>query len=442
MNRDAEILRFQTLMRRSELYGEDLGQQLHEQMVRMEKAGISGAEINHLLHDRHSRANLQVSPPVAPRLMSPFGKRRNPYETDTFRVIPVPKSREELAREYQATRQNFGSRPPPPPELRVPYGLDKGRALVAAAKAVKGKDYHCPGCNAELVLRAGGMKVQHFAHQAHGACSEESVAHQVAKILIGQAIIEHADTASPVQIKMDCQCSSCDHRFSRTLPKDAFSDADIERVIGAFRCDVVGLREESVVLAIEVSATNPVHKEKGAALSVPWIEVRAEAILANPYHWQPVQSRLRSVVCPACQKSARKLFAIAEKWKLPMTRGAASGNPGKSCYLAAAARCWKCHEEILWYWWRGVPFCEAEPPQPAPPTVQLRRSKAYGKQYWANCCPNCNAIQGDNFVFIDKSSPLANLPQRELPVEKALREQNNAYVVGKFMEVVDRIFGK
>jgi hypothetical protein len=241
---------------------------------------------------------------------------------------------------------------------------------------------------------------------------------------------------------LDCRCSSCDRVFDKTLPKGTFSDADIEREIGRFRCDVVGLRGTEVVLAIEVCETNPVRAEKGKELAVPWIEVKSNVILADPYYWHPVQSRLKPVVCPACERAAKKLFGIAKKWKLPMTHEAAAGNPAKSPYLAAIARCWKCHEDIIWYWWRGVPFCEAAPPDPAPPSVQLRYSKRYGGEYWANCCPNCDAIQGDNYVFLDMASPLAGFPRRELPHEDEQRKQNNRYVADKFREVVNRNFGK
>lgn len=77
--------------------------------------------------------------------------------------------------------------------------------------------------------------------------------------------------------------------------------------------------------------------------------------------------------------------------------------------------CFNCKEQILVFWWPGVPFCEKQPPYPMPRTIKLRSSKIYGWAYWANTCPKCDILQGDNHLFIFKTALF-----RELPISNEL----------------------
>lgn len=68
--------------------------------------------------------------------------------------------------------------------------------------------------------------------------------------------------------------------------------------------------------------------------------------------------------------------------------------------------CWKCRMPMLVFNWYGHELWDHKlPPDPRPPSVQFRFSKTIGRHYWANTCTNCDAIQGDFFVFCEIDSP-------------------------------------
>lgn len=311
-------------------------------------------------------------------------------------------------------------------ELLVPYGTDPQGTLVRASEANHQTIYHCPGCNSPLVLRAGEKVIHHFAHKANSTCTGETVAHQTAKRLLVQVIMEQSISPFPKAISIFCPCSCCNKTFSLALPARSFTSAQEEHRIDTFVCDVVAFRDSACVLAIEVFMTHAVEEKKALVLSVPWLELSAEAVLENPYQWRPTKANLKPVLCPDCKKHVIKLRELAERWNLAFFEPARYRDPSRATFLAAIETCWKCKNEIPVYWWRGVPFCETEPPSPRPRTIQHRYSKTYGGSYWANTCPECDAVQGDNFLFLDRSPVFAGLPLRESP-EMAAHRRNSIY---------------
>jgi hypothetical protein len=83
----------------------------------------------------------------------------------------------------------------------------------------------------------------------------------------------------------------------------------------------------------------------------------------------------------------------------------------KSPYWTETGRCFRdtCGEELILYTWRGHTWMtETPPPEPRPSSLQLRSSKRAGGDYWANTCPTCGALQGENFVY----EPEGPLPER------------------------------
>ena len=302
-------------------------------------------------------------------------------------------------------------------ELLVPYGVNPIGLLVHAADADRSAEYHCPECASLLVLKAGDVVVHHFAHKADTACTGETISHATAKRLLAQIIREQSTLEQPKTISLECRCDRCASSFLVRLPRGGFSGAALEHRVGDFVCDVVALGNNGAALALEVLYTHAVPGTKSQALPVPWIELAAEAVLANPYRWTPINSRLKPVVCRACKTFLRRLKTLAERWEIPLDPSAGYRDPGRTTYLAAIQHCWKCDEEIVVFWWPGVPFCEAEPPKPRPRTIQNRYSKTFGGKYWANTCPSCNMVQGDNFVFLGLNGNPAfeKLPLRDTP---------------------------
>ncbi|MFN4349457.1 MAG: competence protein CoiA family protein [Hylemonella sp.] len=297
-------------------------------------------------------------------------------------------------------------------ELLVPYGLAPDGTLIHAKDALRDGLYSCPQCATPLVLKAGAMVARHFAHKADTNCSGESVAHETAKLLIAKVLCEQFDAPETAKrILLTCECDCCKQHFSKLLTPDTFTSVAVEEPVGRYRCDVVAFRGEAQALGIEVVSSNAIHAEKAEELSIHWIELRALDVIEDPYKWNPVNARLKPALCKKCKAALKRLEEVAARWQQPLTQYAGYKDPMRATYLAALRKCWKCREEMVSYWWPGVPFCESAPPEPRPPSVQLRRSSSFGGRYWANCCPNCGQIDGDNFLFmnLDGQSPFAGL---------------------------------
>jgi hypothetical protein len=217
--------------------------------------------------------------------------------------------------------------------------------------------------------------------------------------------------------------------FEKQLPADAFSTSEVEVQLGRFVCDVVAIKEDTEVLAVEILKSHAVGADKANALELPWIELDASDVLEDPFHWRPAQARLKPTTCPKCKAKRARLEAVIAHWNLPAT------TPN---YVAAVAPCWSCHKKIIGYWWPGVPFAECKPQAPIPSIVQHRYSKMYGGRDWMNVCPGCNAPQGDNFVFLAPDSPFKGLPLNDTDWMKEHRKGQNVGVVAHFMGIVRR----
>lgn len=317
-------------------------------------------------------------------------------------------------------------------ELLVPYGQSPEGRLVSATDATHETTYCCPDCLSPLVLHAGQLVVRHFAHKSSGPCTSETIAHKTAKRLLVQVISEYSSASRTQKISIVCNCKHCKKPTSISLPLNSFSIAIEEHRIGSFVCDVMAFRGSTPVLGIEVLVTHAVDEKKGFELQTPWVELTATEVLENPYFWRPTASRLKPVACADCKNHADKLKGISERWSQPLHEPARFRDSPKNSYLAAIECCWKCKNEILVYWWDAVPFATKEPPAPKPKTIQYRHSKTFGGSYWANTCPNCNSIQGDNFLFLQENNLFRDLPLREGPETRAHRSR----ITSKFIDVM------
>ena len=295
-------------------------------------------------------------------------------------------------------------------DLLVPYGVDPYGVLISATEASREVNYCCPGCSSPLVLRAGDSVIRHFAHKSTAACSGETVMHKIAKRLLVQVISEYSSSSAAKQISLKSICSCCAEAVEIALPRHSFTAASEEHRIGEFVCDVVAFRGSEPVLAIEVLVTHSVDDNKAIKLPLPWLELSAERVLESPYFWNPVSEKLRPITCAKCRKQTAKLREVAARCNQPFHQSALSRDPSRDAYLAALEVCWQCKQEILVYWWAGVPFANTEPPPPRPRTVQHRFSKRHGGAYWANTCPHCDALQGDNFLFLGSRPKFKGLP--------------------------------
>lgn len=470
MSKPDEIARYQALMSLAVGSGADLTAELRYQQDVLKALGMTDAEILNLIHDRHARAPIsKARAQIAlasvrhaaglPQRQVPLTARRpwTPTKASDERTAQYMRARGKDPRTRSPTDPKSPPRnstaevskpqpaPSPPissdvekqvdaavpvPELLVPYGLSQTGELVHARDAVASTEYLCPCCKGALVLHAGVVRARHFAHKASTACDGETLAHSTAKLLIAKVIREHRN--SNARITLQCNCSQCHSLLQREIPHDAFTSSAVEERVGPFICDVVAMKENIPILAVEIFKSHAVGDEKAEKLELPWVELDAAEVLEDPSNWRPVQMRLKPVTCRGCKDEREELKRVAERWRLPLS---------EPLYVAAVAPCWSCKEQIIWYWWRGVPFAQVKPPAPVPRTLQFRYSKMYGGKYWMNICPGCRAPQGDNYVFLAPDSPLRNLPLEETKELKAHGKSRNTAVVGQFINVIKRNFG-
>jgi hypothetical protein len=293
------------------------------------------------------------------------------------------------------------------PELLVPYGVPAHGPMVRAANALRGTRYNCPGCAALLVLRDGPSKEirKHFAHPSRGACSQESIEHKTAKRLILELLQENSrGTGGAIEVHGECPCGG---GAVRTIVPGSFTHAHAERSVGEYRPDVVGYGVEGPRLAIEILHTHAMPQRKAESLKCRWVELRAAEIIECHDSWRPVRAHLRALTCRSCAE----LRAECTELGLPEgTYTTDKRNVDTVPYVVARSECWKCHAHIPVFWWRGVPFSQVPPPEPAPRSILWRASRRFNGMYYANTCLKCRAVQGDNFLFLFDGSPFRGMP--------------------------------
>ncbi|MEC5343180.1 hypothetical protein ABRZ24_11315 [Brenneria populi] len=100
-------------------------------------------------------------------------------------------------------------------------------------------------------------------------------------------------------------------------------------------------------------------------------------------------------ICQSCLTHFRKVIAACSRWQIPRELYTPINVPvdhGKS--IADIMKCYRCGEVI--------PIFDFERHNGRKPhTVQYRYSKTAGAKYWANTCPNCRALQGHWFLYME-----------------------------------------
>lgn len=323
--------------------------------------------------------------------------------------------------------------------LLLPFALAPDGRVVHAGVADRGLEYRCAGCDGQLTLHRGDKLRAHFAHASGSTCSLESAEHQAAKRLVMMALEENR-RATVSRLTLEMKCAWCKDSFGLQLPPRSVDRAEMERRVGDFVGDVVGLRgegaDERVALVIEVFHTNPVSPDKAARLGHPWLELRTADVLgdfsrnpAGPFTWRPwAHGGLKLVRCPDCRNWEKKVHATAATYGLPCSGVARPSEIGKGAYLAALETCWSCKEDVPVYWWAGAPFAVKQPPEPRPRTIRFRPSKSYGGSYWMNCCAKCNAPLGDNYLYMMGGMPLGEMPQRNISAEVPTETATQAFM--------------
>lgn len=286
-------------------------------------------------------------------------------------------------------------------EIRIPFAVDDQERLYCPTTAEKGKSYFCPACQGQVILKQGEIRTAHFAHQISNICSQETVIHKTAKLLIQRVVYEwKSGKSNPPIFQRTCQI--CDTSVSQFLPEKV-DDAVLEyKLADGSIADIALLVREIAQAAVEIKVTHAVDEIKANRLSVPFIELDGYEVIESPTIWKPITDNFKPLICGKCksvyQKFQLKINQISEKShiKLPTTY-----------YRHGFCICWKCKREIVVFAWPkdGIHDDSAPKVKPPPRTIQYRFSKTAGHKYWVNTCPYCQSIQGDFFLYNEPSGP-------------------------------------
>lgn len=223
-------------------------------------------------------------------------------------------------------------------ELMVPYGLDPAGSEVRPGAAMRGAAYVCPSpiCERrELVLKRGRIVQAHFAHKvlpAHCDFWEETEAHVRAKQLVASLI------STGARVTLARRCATCAGEVPQPLPSGIASASLEYRLPTGLRADVALLGADGRVRAIvEILSTHEVDAIKATVLAdLPWVELRAEELLAAPNEWRALQDHLRPVHCARC------LYAAVRPFTGPERRSVECPLPNMGGPVTAVTTCPRC----------------------------------------------------------------------------------------------------
>jgi len=166
--------------------------------------------------------------------------------------------------------------------LLIPFALDEKNRLYSPQDAQKGKSYFCPSCRKPVLLRRGDIKAAHFAHKADAACSQETVVHETAKLLIQKTIRDWKSGYSGAPI-VRRECSVCFSTADQPLPEKV-EDAVLEhRLPNGLIADVALVTDNTVQAVIEIRVTHAVDADKASRLQTPFIELDGNEVLSDPF---------------------------------------------------------------------------------------------------------------------------------------------------------------
>ena len=280
------------------------------------------------------------------------------------------------------------------PGLVVPFAIDDDERLFTPATAERGKSYFCPACREPIVFRQGKIKVAHFAHKSSGTCSQETIIHVTAKLLIQAAVREwRSGTRNSPTLQRACRI--CGGSVSRSLPEKVDSAVLEYRLTDGSVADVALMVGNVAQAAVEIRVTHAVDETQARRLPVPFIEVDGYEVIENPTVWKPTIDNFRPFICDRCKSTYSRFQAKAEQ-----VAKASDLELPTAHYRYGLQRCGKCNREIIVFSWPEDEVHDnlASTPQPRPRTIQYRYSATAGCRYWANTCPYCRSIQGDFYL--------------------------------------------
>jgi hypothetical protein len=293
-------------------------------------------------------------------------------------------------------------------DLIVPFGVNNSEYLVPGIAIQIGEKYTCPRCEVQLIPDMSKLKNKKLKHPANTPCIYTDENYITAKQILKGAIIENIGALETLNVTQSCH--SCKVPVERALKYRAFDGVQVDYLYDGALCDLLcsyTYNNKVEYLGIELIDDEinqtPNHNLSHSQMLTTWMTLNINDILQDPYWLKPVFYKLSPRLCEDCKAKSKKhsLAAnVAARYGIPDNLFTTEELNTGANYIANTEVCYKCSHEIPVFWWKGTPFCKQEPPLPRPYTIQLRFSKQYGGKYWANTCPNCNALQGDNHLHI------------------------------------------
>lgn len=194
-----------------------------------------------------------------------------------------------------------------PQSLKVPFGLSPEGEEVHARIAERSTQYHCPSCNAELVLKRGKIQRAHFAHRHEPTSCEflyETEAHFRAKHRIRELFL------AGHEMVLHRRCCECFSRLSQNIQSSSASEVRLEYSLPTgHRADVALLdADENLLAVLEIYSTHYVDNEKASALkadNIQWVELDANSVLESE-SWFPITDELSKSMCGECKRVQRR----------------------------------------------------------------------------------------------------------------------------------------
>lgn len=265
--------------------------------------------------------------------------------------------------------------------------------LVFADDAVSSVAYLCPSCHMQVVRRPRNRRVSFYhAFDPTGRCSRDKVRLLTAQQLLARQL-QYSITGGGNKLILVRRCPGLNIHLGCDRPVDyelesfdevrICADADTELPDGLSLC-----RGGRLVALIHISVRFNRSARDRASGDLPYIELRAEDVLACADRCLPVSDGFEPVYCEACTDAER---SYTERYR--------------DGYLVDKKRCYKCKKDTPIFMWTGESWNEIAPPDPRPATVCWSYGETVQHSYWANTCEHCGALQGDFFLHSEPDSP-------------------------------------
>ncbi|MHB8137549.1 MAG: competence protein CoiA family protein [Smithellaceae bacterium] len=277
--------------------------------------------------------------------------------------------------------------------LQVPYALNSSGELITPVDAIKGGNFFCPLCNEKLTLRKGKIKIPHFAHSNNSNCTNETILHKIAKMLVINSVNNFVNGKGK-QPEIVRTCIICSGKHIQKLPSKITHASEEVRLDTGFIADVGLFGISHIEAVVEVFVAHLMESKKKENLGIPFIEIKAEDLVNNPTLWTPINDNLKSVICRECHQRfsnySELIKKLSDKFKL---------NINMAEYGCGVTICWKCHNQI------PVFLIEEVKANFYPKTVKFMYSHTRKERYFANTCPICQSLQGDFYLNDEPDGP-------------------------------------